>query len=39
MKLLYRGVSYETKLPQETTKGKAIGKYRGATLYERFFQR
>ncbi|MFM7427252.1 MAG: DUF4278 domain-containing protein [Elainella sp.] len=38
MKLVYRGVSYETKLPRTTTKGKAIGKYRGASLYERIWQ-
>ncbi len=39
MKLLYRGVSYETKSPQVTTKGKVIGKYRGAYLYEQVVKR
>lgn len=36
MKLAYRGVNYEVKLPTIATKeGKIIGKYRGADLHER----
>lgn len=36
MQLCYRGIAYQTNLPElATTEGKVIGKYRGAKLRKR----